>query len=125
MQSLILGGVIGSIGGLWLSAQKQSAQTGEFATTLTFFCFLIIVLGGLGRAKGPIVGSIIFFFVIQFVDNLLEQGTRNNHIPDWLVDSQNFGIVKNIVAGVALALLVIFRPQGIFGDKREQVFDVH
>ena len=125
MQSLILGGVIGSIGGLWLSAQKQSAQTGEFATTLTFFCFLIIVLGGLGRAKGPIIGSIIFFFVIQFVDNLLEQGTRNDHIPDWLVDSQNFGIVKNIVAGVALALLVIFRPQGIFGDKREQVFDVH
>ena len=124
MQSLILGGLIGSIGGLWLSAQKQSAQTGEFATTLTFFAFLIIVLGGLGRVKGPIVGTVIFFFVIQFVDNLLEQGTRNDKIPGWIVDSTNFSVVKNIVAGSALALLVIFRPQGIFGDKREQVFDV-
>jgi neutral amino acid transport system permease protein len=124
MQSLILGGLIGSIGGLWLSAQKQSAQTGEFATTLTFFAFLIIVLGGLGRVKGPIVGTVIFFFVIQFVDNLLEQGTRNDKIPGWIVDSTNFSVVKNIVAGTALALLVIFRPQGIFGDKREQVFDV-
>jgi neutral amino acid transport system permease protein len=124
MQSLILGGVIGSIGGLWLSAQKQSAQTGEFATTLTFFAFLIIVLGGLGRVKGPIVGTVIFFFVIQFVDNILEQATRNDKIPDWIVDSSNFSVAKNIVAGLALALLVIFRPQGIFGDKREQVFDV-
>jgi neutral amino acid transport system permease protein len=124
MQSLILGGVIGSIGGLWLAAQKQSAQSGQFATTLTFFAFLVIVLGGLGRVKGPIVGTMIFFFVIQFVDNLLEQGTRTNNIPTWLVDSTNFGIVKYIVAGLSLALLVIFRPQGIFGDKREQVFDV-
>ena len=46
------------------------------------------------------------------------------NIPEWIVDSTNFGIVKNIVAGLALALLVIFRPQGIFGDKREQAFDV-
>jgi neutral amino acid transport system permease protein len=124
MQSLILGGLIGSIGGLWLSAQKQSAQTGEFATTLTFFAFTIIVLGGLGRVKGPIVGTVIFFFVIQFVDNMLEQGTRTGNIPDWLVDQNNFSVVKNIVAGLALALLVVFRPQGIFGDRREQVFDV-
>jgi branched-chain amino acid transport system permease protein len=124
MQSLILGGLIGSIGGLWLSAQKQSAQTGEFATTLTFFAFTIIVLGGLGRVKGPIVGTIIFFFVIQFVDNMLEQGTRTGNIPEWLVDQNNFSVVKNIVAGLALAALVVFRPQGIFGDRREQVFDV-
>ena len=105
MQSLILGGVIGSIGGLWLSAQKQSAQTGEFATTLTFFAFLIIVLGGLGRVKGPIIGSIIFFFVIQFVDNLLEQGPATITSRNGSSIRKNFGIVKNIVAGVALALL--------------------
>jgi ABC-type branched-subunit amino acid transport system permease subunit len=32
--------------------------------------------------------------------------------------------VRFIVAGLALAILVIVRPQGIFGDKREQAFDV-
>jgi branched-chain amino acid transport system permease protein len=124
MQSLVLGGLLGSIGGLWLSAQKQSAQTGEFATTLTFFAFTIIVLGGLGRVKGPIIGTVIFFFVIQLVDNVLEQGTRTGNIPDWIVDQNNFSVVKNVVAGLALAALVVFRPQGIFGDRREQVFDV-
>ena len=124
MQSLVLGGVIGSIGGLWLSAQKQSAQTGEFATTLTFFAFTIIVLGGLGRVIGPIVGTVIFFFVIQFVDNVLQQATVTESVPEWIVDTSNFAVVKYIVAGLMLSMLVIFRPQGIFGDKREQVFDV-
>lgn len=124
MQSLVLGGVIGSVGGLWLSAQQQSAQTGTFATTLTFFAFTIIILGGSGRVKGPIAGTLIFFFVIQFVDNVLQQGTRTGSIPEWLVDRNNYSVVKYIVAGLALALLVVFRPQGIFGDRREQVFDV-
>jgi neutral amino acid transport system permease protein len=124
MQSLMLGGLIGSIGGLWLAAQTQSANPGQFATNLTFFAFTIIILGGLGRVKGPIVGSIIFFFVIQFVDNLLSQATRHDLLPDWFVTGQNFGQVKFIIAGLILAGLVVFRPQGIFGDRREQVFDV-
>ena len=101
MQSLVLGGVIGSIGGLWLSAQKQSAQTGEFATTLTFFAFLIIVLGGLGRVKGPIVGT----HHLLLRHPVRRQPARAGHAqpttsPDWLVDSTNFGVVKNIVAGL-------------------------
>ena len=124
MQSLILGGLIGSIGGLMLAAQTQAATPGQFATNLTFFSFTIIVLGGLGRVKGPIVGTMIFFFVIQFVDNMLSQATRHDKLPDWLVDTTNFSQVKFIVAGLVLALLVVFRPQGIFGDRREQVFDV-
>ena len=99
MQSLMLGGLIGSIGGLMLAAQTQSATPGQFATNLTFFAFTIIILGGLGRVKGPIIGTIIFFFVIQFVDNVLSQATRNDKLPDWLVDTSNFSQVKFIVAG--------------------------
>jgi branched-chain amino acid transport system permease protein len=124
MQSLILGGLIGSIGGLMLAAQTQSAQPNQFSTTLTFFAFTVVVLGGVGRVKGPIVGTLIFFFVIQLIDNLLAEATRLGHLPTWLVSSNNYGQVKNIIAGAALALLVVFRPQGIFGDRREQVFDV-
>ncbi len=125
MQSLVIGGVIGSIGGLWLSAQKQSAQTGEFATTLTFFAFLIIVLGGLGRVKGPIVGTMIFFFVIQFVDNMLAAGHPQRQDPG--LDrrlARTSASSRTSSPGWPSPLLVIFRPQGIFGDKREQVFDV-
>jgi branched-chain amino acid transport system permease protein len=40
------------------------------------------------------------------------------------LDDNNFGQVKFILVGIGLVLLVVFRPQGIFGDKREQVFDV-
>ena len=123
LQSLVLGGVIGAFGGIILAAEKQSAQPMEYGTTLTFFAFTIVILGGLATARGPIVGAVVFWFILQFVDNLLEQIARNNLAPNWLINSNNFGQVKFILAGFALAALVVFRPQGIFGNKREMAFD--
>jgi len=124
MQSLVLGGLIGSLGGLMLSAQTQAATPGQYATNLTFFAFTIIIIGGLGRVKGPIVGTMIFLFVIQFVDNVLNQATRRDKVPDWFATTSNYSQVRFIIAGLILAALVVYRPQGIFGDRREQVFDV-
>lgn len=123
LQSLVLGGVIGAFGGIILAAEKQSAQPMEYGTTLTFFAFTIVILGGLATARGPIIGAILFWFILQFVDNVLEQVARNNIAPSWLINGNNFGQVKFILAGFALALLVIFRPQGIYGNKREMAFD--
>jgi neutral amino acid transport system permease protein len=124
MQSLVLGGVVGSLGGVIFATQQQSAQSDQFRTNLTFFAYTIVVLGGLAKILGPIVGTLLFWFVIQLTDNLLDQATRIEALPTWMVDSTNYAQVKYIVAGIALSLLVVFRPQGIFGDPREQAFDV-
>jgi branched-chain amino acid transport system permease protein len=129
MQSLMVGGVIGALGGTMIAVGNRVAQPGNYSTTLTFFAYTVLIIGGVARVKGPIVGAMIFWFTITFVDNVLSELVRTDNVPGWLpdwlqVDGTNFGQVKFILAGSALALLVVFRPQGIFGDKREQVFDV-
>jgi branched-chain amino acid transport system permease protein len=129
MQSLVVGGIIGALGGAVIAIGNRAAQPGNYSTTLTFFAYTILILGGVGRVKGPIVGAMIFWFVITFVDNVLAEAVRTDSVPGWLpswleVTDSNFGQVKFIIAGSALALLVVFRPQGIFGDRREQAFDV-
>jgi branched-chain amino acid transport system permease protein len=128
MQSLIIGGMIGALGGIVIAVGNRVAQPNNFGTALTFFAYTILILGGVARVKGPIIGSMIFWFFITFVDNVLAEASNKNKLgwlPGWLnVTGANFGQVKFILAGFGLALLVVFRPQGIFGDKREQVFDV-
>jgi neutral amino acid transport system permease protein len=129
LQSLAVGGVIGALGGTVIAVGNRAAQPGNYSTSLTFFAYTILILGGVARVKGPIIGAMIFWFTITFVDNVLAEAVRTDSVPGWLpswlaVNSTNFGQVKFIVSGAALALLVIFRPQGIFGDRREQVFDV-
>jgi branched-chain amino acid transport system permease protein len=129
MQSLVVGGIIGALGGAVIALGNRAAQPGNYSTTLTFFAYTILILGGVARVKGPIIGAMIFWFVITLVDNVLAEAVRTDSVPGWLpdwleVNASNFGQVKFIIAGSALALLVVFRPQGIFGDRREQAFDV-
>jgi neutral amino acid transport system permease protein len=124
MQSLVIGGIIGALGGAIMVLGIQAAQPNSYGTPFTFFAWTILILGGVGRVKGPIIGSLIFWFLITFSEGLLAGATANNYLPDWLVNENNFGQWRFMLTGLALALLVIFRPQGIFGDRREQAFDV-
>ncbi|MEZ5273597.1 MAG: branched-chain amino acid ABC transporter permease [Ilumatobacteraceae bacterium] len=126
MTSLVLGGVIGGFGGAMLAIGQRNAAPSSFQTQFTFLTYAIVVLGGVARVKGPIVGAMIFWFIISFSDSLLADWTdgRGFNLPDWIMDSSNYSFFRWVLVGGGLSLLVIFRPQGIFGDRKEQSFDV-
>jgi neutral amino acid transport system permease protein len=39
------------------------------------------------------------------------------------MDSNDVGAVRFMLVGVALLLLLVYRPQGIFGDRKEIALD--
>ena len=79
MQSLIIGGIIGALGGVVIAVGNRVAQPNDFSTALTFFAYTILILGGVARVKGPIIGAMIFWFLIAFVDNVLARGRPGVH----------------------------------------------
>ncbi len=123
MQSLLLGGYIGCLAGFMFAFDFAVAQPNIYSTELTFFLYTIMLLGGAARVFGPVVGSMIFWGILSLTDNFLNQGVREGLIPDWLMTSSQVGQVRFMLVGLALMLLMIFRPQGIFGDKRELQLD--
>ncbi len=44
-------------------------------------------------------------------------------IPDTLISSNQVESLGWIIVGVALMCLVIFRPQGLLGDRKELAFN--
>jgi ABC-type branched-subunit amino acid transport system permease subunit len=56
---------------------------------------------------------------LVFIEQMFRQGMSNDLIPSWLMNQNQVGSVRFILVGVALMLLMIYRPQGIFGDKKE------
>lgn len=122
MQSLAIGGIIGAIGGVVFAVSRQSVVPDSLGTLLTFFCYVALVLGGLSRVLGPVIGSIVFFFISAFVDVALREAIDAGVI-DFLVANE-VGIVRNILVGLGLMLLMIYRPQGIIGDKTEVAVSV-
>ena len=71
MQTLVLGGVIGALGGFMIAVSTQSVQPDNFATPLTFFILTALLLGGAARVIGPIVG----------VDAVLDGAGVHRHVP--------------------------------------------
>jgi branched-chain amino acid transport system permease protein len=122
LQSLAIGGIIGGIGGMIFAVDRQSVVPDSLGTALTFFTYVALVLGGAARVLGPVIGSIVFFFVTSFIDVALRQAISADHI-NFLVASE-VGIVRQILVGVGLMALMIFRPQGIIGNKAEVAVSV-
>jgi neutral amino acid transport system permease protein len=124
MQSLVIGGMFGALGGLVFAVGGRAASPGDYATRFTFFAWTILILGGAGKVKGPIIGGIMLWSIIAFFEGVLAGATKNGKKFLFVFNDNNFGLLRWMIIGLGLALLVIFRPQGIFGDKREQAFDV-
>jgi neutral amino acid transport system permease protein len=118
MQALVVGGCIGAMGGI-VYVLPSAVVPSSYTTSLTFFLWTILLLGGAATVFGPSLGAAIFWVVIALLGNLLPELADAGILPMTAIQA---GTLRYILVGVALMLLVIFRPQGILGDKREMTF---
>jgi branched-chain amino acid transport system permease protein len=119
MQSLVLGGVIGGFGGFILATSQQAVQPDTYSPPVTFFIFTALILGGAATIIGPVIGSMLFWGLLSATDAVLRQGVSSGTIPASIMDGVQVGSVRFMLVGLGLMVLMIFRPQGIFGDRRE------
>lgn len=123
MQALILGGIIGGLAGVVFAVAAQSVQPDNYSTTLTFFGYAVLILGGAARVFGPVVGAMIFWFLLVFTGQFLSQFIAAGYVSPSILRPDQVGQVQFMLVGLGLMLLMIFRPQGIFGDKKELALD--
>jgi branched-chain amino acid transport system permease protein len=91
----------GVVGGLWAHLVRVISPH-VFSYNITFLVVAMLVIGGLGSISGSVIGAAILF--------LIPEGLR------FLESGRLFGLSQVVVAGM-LILIMIFRPQGIFGRK--------
>jgi neutral amino acid transport system permease protein len=125
MQALVLGGVFGGVAGIFHILKQGSAVPTDFNTTFTFYAYAALLIGGAARVLGPVVGSMIFWFLIAGIGSFFSEATKgaNPVIPESIMTSDQSSLIRLILLGLGLMLLMIFRPQGIFGDRREIAID--
>jgi branched-chain amino acid transport system permease protein len=121
MQSLVFGGVLGAVSGMLLAFYTQAVQPDAYNPVVTFYLYTLLILGGAGRILGPVVGSVIFWFILVFTDSFLRQAIGAGLIPASLISPTEVGAVRFALVGAGLMLLMIYRPQGILGDRREMM----
>jgi branched-chain amino acid transport system permease protein len=116
LQSLALGAGFGAIAGLMYAFQFQFFSPDDFDPTITFYAWLIVLLGGAARVWAVPVGALIF--------GLIFAGTRFfNFKPFTYLDPAQLAYLRLMVIGAILIALMAWRPQGIFGNRDEMVLE--
>ncbi len=123
MQSLVLGGVIGAMAGMVFGIAAQSIQPESYLPAITFFGYAVLILGGTARVFGPIAGSIVFWLIIAFAESTLRGASAAGYVPTAIMNGNQVGQVRFMIVGLGLMLLMIFRPQGFFGNRNEIALD--
>jgi neutral amino acid transport system permease protein len=126
MQSLILGGVIGTFSGMIFALDRGSVQPDNYSRDVTFYVLTALVLGGVAKVSGSIVGPMLFWAIFEFITNLLIEFTKDGPVQVGgftLIESTQVGQVTFALIGLMLMLLMVFRPQGVFGNRKEMAFD--
>ena len=91
MQSLILGGVIGAVGGMFWVVAQAAIVPGSFSPIPTFYAYAALILGGVARIWGPVVGSMIFWALLSFSQGFINELVANEYIPRSILDANQAG----------------------------------
>lgn len=126
MQALIIGGILGMFAGMVLSLDRGSVQPDNYSRMVTFYILTALVLGGLAKVSGSVFGSVLFWFLFVLSDNILREITRDGPLRiggRTIIQSNQVGAVNYMFVGIGLMLLIVFRPQGLFGNRQEMALD--
>lgn len=118
LESLFLGGSFGAIAGI-IFVLPRSVQPDSLGRQVTFYTWTILLLGGAATIFGPILGSCLLWVLLTFVKEVMRSA-----VPDSILSSSQIESLGWVIVGVALMCLVIFRPQGLLGDRKELAFNV-
>lgn len=122
MQSLMIGGSIGALAGMYLAIDQQNVTPDAYVPLLTFYAFTIVIMGGPGTLWGPVVGSILFWFLFEILDGLMTGAMAEGWFGT-LLESTDIGPIRFALFGIGLMWLMAYRPQGLFGSREESLID--
>lgn len=92
-----LGSALAAVAGCLMGTLLSIVPTMGFVATMK--AFMIVIMGGLGSVPGALVGGLIIGFIDSFVTTLVSAD------------------VAYIMGFVAIFVILVFRPSGLFGSQ--------
>jgi branched-chain amino acid transport system permease protein len=97
IMAFTIGAGFAGVGGALFSHYFYIAHPSSFTFMRSFDILTMVVLGGLGSLSGSIIGAALLTMMSAFLAD----------VPEW----------RMIIYSVLLIILMLFRPQGLLGNK--------
>ena len=113
MQSFALGAGLAGLAGVFFAMDIGSLAPDTYLPIITFYAWTVLMLGGSASHWGPVVGGVVFWAIFN--------GTL--YIPNDIISGAEAAYLRQIGVGALIMAIMIFRPQGILGNKEEMALD--
>lgn len=100
--AFFISAAVAGVAGVIYASYVSYIDPTSFTLNESIFIISALFIGGIGNIKGPVFGAL---FVV-----LLPEALRFVGLPDAIAAN-----LRQIIYGLALILVVYFRPQGLFG----------
>ncbi|MDS1139099.1 branched-chain amino acid ABC transporter permease [Pusillimonas sp. SM2304] len=108
-RSLMLGAGLAGLAGAFQAHYLTFLSPEQFVPLITFYIWIAIFIGGVHRLAGVALGTII---LVGFLE-----GSRFVKDVFGGISEVQMASARIWIIGMALILIVLYRPQGIFGPK--------
>jgi ABC-type branched-subunit amino acid transport system permease subunit len=122
------GAFFSGIAGAYHTAKLGGVSPDNFSFGDSVIYLAMVVIGGIGSIPGVIVGALVVYAVNQFLlaqlDSLASDPTNplfaiHNAIAQ-VFQGFTFGNIRNLIFGVILVMIMVFRPEGLIPSARRR-----
>ena len=111
IQVFMLGAALAGLAGAFYAHFITYLSPEQFVSLITFYVWIAVIIGGVGRTSGVLLGSALLIAVLE--------GSR--FLRDLLpgVEETQMASLRLAFVGLALILFTIYRPQGLLGKRKD------
>jgi ABC-type branched-subunit amino acid transport system permease subunit len=122
------GAFFSGVAGAYHAAKLGGVSPDNFSFGDSVIYLAMVVIGGIGSIPGVIVGALAVYAINQFIlaqlDTLAADPTNLLHpiltAIHQVIPSFTFGNIRNLIFGIILVTVMIFRPEGFIPSARRR-----
>jgi ABC-type branched-subunit amino acid transport system permease subunit len=113
-----LGASTAGFAGVFNAAKLTLVSPDQFLSTVSFSILAMVVLGGMGNIWGVALGAFVIYTIQIVLLKQLNAFFAELHVP--ILQDINFVQYQFLLYGLALVLMMLFRPKGLFPSQRRK-----
>jgi ABC-type branched-subunit amino acid transport system permease subunit len=113
-----LGATTAGLAGVFNASKLTIVSPDQFLFTVSFTVLAMVILGGMGNIWGVAAGAFIVFMIQTVLLKQLDTIVDGLGIP--FLSKINFLDYQFLLYGIALVLMMLFRPEGLFPSQRRR-----
>jgi ABC-type branched-subunit amino acid transport system permease subunit len=113
-----LGASTAGFAGVFNASKLTLVSPDQFLSTVSFSILAMVVLGGMGNIWGVALGAFVIYTIQVVLLKQLNTFFEELHVP--ILQDINFVQYQFLLYGIALVVMMLFRPEGLFPSQRRR-----